>query len=76
MGLLKEFKEFAVKGNAIDMAVGIIIGAAFGKIVTSLVLLYRLSSHCYPYGRQAVKFFPMIKSCGLFASSNFIFEVT
>ena len=37
MSLLKEFKEFAVKGNVIDMAVGIIIGAAFGKIVTSLV---------------------------------------
>jgi large conductance mechanosensitive channel len=37
MGLLKEFREFAVKGNAIDMAVGIIIGAAFGKIVSSLV---------------------------------------
>ncbi|HSW02539.1 MAG TPA: large-conductance mechanosensitive channel protein MscL [Sedimentisphaerales bacterium] len=37
MGLLKEFKEFAVKGNALDMAVGIIIGAAFGKIVNSLV---------------------------------------
>jgi large conductance mechanosensitive channel len=37
MGLWKEFKEFAVKGNAIDMAVGIIIGAAFNKVVTSLV---------------------------------------
>ncbi len=37
MGILKEFKEFAVKGNVVDMAVGIIIGAAFGKIVTSLV---------------------------------------
>ena len=37
MLIIKEFKEFAVKGNAIDMAVGIIIGAAFGKIVTSLV---------------------------------------
>lgn len=37
MGMLKEFREFAVKGNAVDMAVGIIIGAAFGKIVTSLV---------------------------------------
>ena len=35
--MLKEFKEFAVKGNAVDMAVGIIIGAAFGAIVTSLV---------------------------------------
>lgn len=37
MGFLKEFKEFAVKGNVVDMAVGIIIGAAFGKIVTSVV---------------------------------------
>jgi len=37
MGLLKEFKDFAVKGNALDMAVGIIIGAAFNKIVSSLV---------------------------------------
>ncbi|MCE9615731.1 MAG: large-conductance mechanosensitive channel protein MscL [Lentisphaerae bacterium] len=35
--MIKEFKEFAVKGNAIDMAVGIVIGGAFGKIVTSLV---------------------------------------
>lgn len=35
--MFKEFKEFAVKGNVIDMAVGIIIGAAFGKIVTSIV---------------------------------------
>ena len=37
MGLLKEFKEFAVKGNAVDIAVGIMVGAAFGKIVTSIV---------------------------------------
>lgn len=37
MGIFKEFKEFAVKGNVIDMAVGIIIGAAFTSIVTSLV---------------------------------------
>jgi large conductance mechanosensitive channel len=37
MSLLQEFKAFAVKGNMIDMAVGIIIGAAFGKIVSSLV---------------------------------------
>jgi len=35
--LLTEFKQFAVKGNAIDMAVGVIIGGAFGKIVTSIV---------------------------------------
>src|SRR5262245_28497973 len=37
MGMAKEFKEFAVKGNMMDMAVGIIIGAAFGKIVSSVV---------------------------------------
>ena len=37
MGMMKEFKEFAVKGNVIDMAVGIIIGGAFGKIVSSFV---------------------------------------
>jgi len=37
MSIIKEFKEFAVKGNAVDMAVGIMIGAAFGKIVSSLV---------------------------------------
>jgi len=35
--MLKEFKEFAIRGNVVDMAVGIIIGAAFGKIVSSLV---------------------------------------
>lgn len=37
MGMLKEFKEFAMKGNVIDLAVGVVIGGAFGKIVTSLV---------------------------------------
>lgn len=37
MGLIKEFKEFAVKGNVIDLAVGVVIGAAFSKIVTSLI---------------------------------------
>jgi large conductance mechanosensitive channel len=37
MSVLKEFKEFAVKGNVVDMAVGVIIGGAFGKIVSSVV---------------------------------------
>ena len=37
MSLLKEFRDFAVKGNVVDLAVGVIIGAAFGKIVSSLV---------------------------------------
>ncbi|HXD39280.1 MAG TPA: large conductance mechanosensitive channel protein MscL [Ramlibacter sp.] len=37
MGMLREFREFAIKGNVVDLAVGVIIGAAFGKIVDSLV---------------------------------------
>jgi len=37
MSLIKEFKDFAMKGNVVDMAVGIVIGAAFGKIVNSIV---------------------------------------
>jgi len=37
MGMLQEFKEFAMKGNVVDMAVGIVIGGAFGKIVSALV---------------------------------------
>jgi large conductance mechanosensitive channel len=37
MSMLQEFKEFATRGNVVDMAVGVVIGAAFGKIVTSLV---------------------------------------
>jgi large conductance mechanosensitive channel len=37
MGMLKEFREFAARGNVIDLAIGVIIGAAFGKVVTSVV---------------------------------------
>jgi large conductance mechanosensitive channel len=37
MGLIQEFKEFALKGNAVDLAVGVVIGAAFGNIVNSIV---------------------------------------
>ena len=37
MGLIKEFKEFAMKGNVVDLAVGVIIGGAFGKIVSSFI---------------------------------------
>ncbi|MEN1940049.1 large-conductance mechanosensitive channel protein MscL [Luteimonas sp. MJ246] len=37
MGMMSEFKEFAMRGNVIDLAVGVVIGAAFGKIVTALV---------------------------------------
>ena len=38
--MLKEFKEFAIKGNVVDMAVGVVIGAAFGKIVASRSATY------------------------------------
>ena len=38
--LLKEFKEFAMRGNVIDMAVGVIIGAAFGKVVTAVIEIF------------------------------------
>lgn len=37
MGILKEFKEFAMRGNVIDLAIGVIVGGAFGKIVSSLI---------------------------------------
>lgn len=37
MGMMKEFKEFVMRGNVVDLAIGVIIGAAFGKIVSSLV---------------------------------------
>lgn len=37
MGMLKEFKEFAMKGNVVDLAVGVIIGGAFGKIISSFI---------------------------------------
>ena len=40
MGMVQEFREFAVKGNVIDLAVGVIIGGAFGKIVDSVVAMY------------------------------------
>lgn len=37
MGMMREFKEFAMRGNVLDLAIGVVIGAAFGKIVTALV---------------------------------------
>ena len=48
MGFFKEFKEFAMKGNVMDMAIGVVIGGAFGKIVTSLVsdIIMPLISAC------------------------------
>ena len=49
--MLQEFKEFALKGNVIDLAVGVIIGAAFGKIVTSLVNNVMMPIMGLPLGR-------------------------
>ena len=57
MAFLKEFKEFALKGNVMDMAVGVIIGGAFGKIVSSLV--------------NDILMPPIFRSCGsIFRSSG------
>lgn len=53
MGLLKEFREFAMRGNVVDMAVGIIIGAEFGKIVNSLVNDVLMPPIGYLIGGQA-----------------------
>ena len=55
MKILKEFKEFAVKGNMFDMAVGIIIGASFGKIVSSLVNDVIMPSFGFLIGRVDFK---------------------
>ncbi len=55
MKIIKEFKEFAVKGNMFDMAVGIIIGASFGKIVSSLVSEVIMPSFGFIIGRVDFK---------------------
>ena len=55
MKIIKEFKEFAVKGNMVDMAVGIIIGASFGKIVSSLVNDVIMPSFGFLIGRVDFK---------------------
>lgn len=47
MSIIKEFREFAMRGNVVDLAVGVIIGAAFGKIVSSLVPIS--SCHLWAY---------------------------
>ena len=46
---LQDFKAFAMKGNVIDMAVGVVIGGAFGKIVSSLLSLIHISEPTRPY---------------------------
>ena len=46
MSMIKEFKEFAMRGNVVDLAVGVIIGAAFGKIVTSMLVEVSVDRTC------------------------------
>ncbi|MEO6081231.1 MAG: large-conductance mechanosensitive channel protein MscL [Steroidobacteraceae bacterium] len=84
MSLASEFKEFAMKGNVVDMAVGVIIGAAFGKIVSSLVenlimppLGLALSGHNFSdMGRQigvAQDGMPIVVKYGAFLQTIFDF---
>ena len=56
MGFLKEFKDFAVKGNAVDLAIAVIIGAAFGAIISSLV------AHVLLISTRRVVFLLLIKA--------------
>jgi len=63
MGFLKDFKSFALKGNVMDLAVGVIIGGAFGKIVTAVVndLLMPLISVATPAGKKFNDLFVVLK---------------
>jgi large conductance mechanosensitive channel len=75
--MLKEFKEFAMRGNVIDLAVGVIIGAAFGKIVTSLIndIIMPLLNPAMPGGDwRAMEVGPGIK-IGSFLATTFDFIV-
>jgi large conductance mechanosensitive channel len=85
MGIAAEFKEFATKGNVVDLAVGVIIGAAFGKIVDSLVgdlimpivgLIFGgldFSNHFIPLAGQTATTLVEAKKAGaVFAYGNFV----
>jgi large conductance mechanosensitive channel len=75
--MLKEFKEFAMRGNVIDLAVGVIIGAAFGKIVTSLIndIIMPLLNPAMPGGDwRTMEVGPGIK-IGSFLATTFDFIV-
>lgn len=73
--MLKEFKEFALKGNVLDLAVGVIIGGAFGKIVTSLVT--DLVTPIIAFLTSGVNFTDMTATVGkvTFAYGNFLQSV-
>jgi large conductance mechanosensitive channel len=75
--MLREFKEFALRGNVIDLAVGVIIGAAFGKIVTSLVsdIIMPLLNPIMPGGDwRTMEIGPGVK-IGSFLATSFDFIV-
>jgi large conductance mechanosensitive channel len=64
MGMLKEFKNFAIKGNVVDLAIGVMIGAAFGKIIASVVddIIMPLVNPVMPKGNwQQLVIYPGIK---------------
>src|ERR1700733_8066779 len=64
MSVLKDFKSFALKGNVMDLAVGVIIGAAFGKIVTAVVndLLMPVIGYLTPSGTKFTDLFVVLKA--------------
>lgn len=64
MGFIKDFKSFALKGNVMDLAVGVIIGAAFGKIVTAVVndLLMPVIGYLTPSGTKFTDLFFVLKA--------------
>lgn len=72
MAFLKDFKSFALKGNVVDLAVGVIIGAAFGKIVTSIVddLLMPIVGYVTPSGKKFNDIFYVLKA-GKSGSSDY-----
>ena len=81
MGLLKEFKDFAMRGNVMDLAVGVIIGGAFGKIVSSLIedvitpLLLKPALDASPLSKlEDLKLFGTVKY-GLFLAATFDFVI-
>ena len=64
MGMLKEFRNFAIKGNVVDLAIGVMIGAAFGKIIASVVddIIMPLVNPVMPKGNwQQLVIYPGIK---------------
>ena len=74
MSMLQEFKEFAVKGNVMDLAVGVIIGGAFGKIVDSVVGDLDFSSYYIPLSGQeyGLPLAEAKKAGAVFAYGNFV----